>query len=66
MAHAAPDAVFLHCLPAYRGYEVDAAVIDGPRSLVWQEAENRLHAQKALLSWLVEHGAATSTDEEQR
>jgi ornithine carbamoyltransferase len=54
MARAAPDAVFLHCLPAYRGYEVDAEVIDGPASLVWQEAENRLHAQKALLSWLVE------------
>ena len=55
MARAAADAVFLHCLPAYRGYEVDAEVIDGPASLVWQEAENRLHAQKALLSWLVEH-----------
>lgn len=54
MARAAADAVFLHCLPAYRGYEVDAEVIDGPASLVWQEAENRLHAQKALLSWLVE------------
>jgi ornithine carbamoyltransferase len=54
MAQAAPDAVFLHCLPAYRGHEVDAEVIDGPASLVWQEAENRLHAQKALLSWLVE------------
>ena len=54
MAGAAPDALFLHCLPAYRGYEVDAEVIDGPRSVVWQEAENRLHAQKALLSWLVE------------
>ncbi len=54
MAQAAADAVFLHCLPAYRGYEVDAEVIDGPASLVWQEAENRLHAQKALLSWLVE------------
>ena len=54
MARAAPDALFLHCLPAYRGHEVDAEVIDGPRSVVWQEAENRLHAQKALLSWLVE------------
>jgi len=54
MAQAAPDAAFLHCLPAYRGVEVDAEVIDGPASLVWQQAENRLHAQKALLSWLVE------------
>ena len=54
MSRATPDAVFLHCLPAYRGYEVDADVIDGPASRVWQEAENRLHAQKALLSWLVE------------
>ena len=54
MDHAVPDAVFLHCLPAYRGYEVDAEVIDGPASLVWQEAENRLHAQKGLLSWLIE------------
>ena len=58
MAQAAPDAVFLHCLPAYRGVEVDAEVIDGPASLVWQQAENRLHAQKALLSWLVEQHAA--------
>ena len=54
MGQAAEDAVFLHCLPAYRGFEVDAEVIDGPASLVWQEAENRLHAQKALLSWLLE------------
>ena len=54
MAQAAPDAVFLHCLPAYRGFEVSAEVIDGPRSLVWQEAENRLHAQKALMAWLAE------------
>ena len=58
MAQAAPDAVFLHCLPAYRGKEIDAEVIDGPASLVWDEAENRLHAQKALLSWLVEQHAA--------
>ena len=58
MDHAATGAVFLHCLPAYRGHEVTADVIDGPASLVWQEAENRLHVQKALLSWLVEHSQA--------
>jgi ornithine carbamoyltransferase len=58
MAHADAGAVFLHCLPAYRGHEVTAEVIDGPQSLVWQEAENRLHAQKALLSWLVEQAEA--------
>lgn len=52
MDQAAEDVVFLHCLPAYRGYEVSAEVIDGPRSLVWDEAENRLHAQKALMLWL--------------
>ncbi|WP_394253693.1 ornithine carbamoyltransferase [Arthrobacter pityocampae] len=54
MAQAAPDAVVLHCLPAYRGYEIAADVIDGPQSLVWDEAENRLHAQKALMTWLVQ------------
>jgi ornithine carbamoyltransferase len=54
MRHASTGAGFLHCLPAYRGHEVTEDVIDGPDSLVWQEAENRLHAQKALLSWLVE------------
>ena len=54
MQQAAADAVFLHCLPAYRGFEVAAEVIDGPRSLIWQEAENRLHAQKALMAWLAE------------
>jgi ornithine carbamoyltransferase len=52
MDQAAEGVVFLHCLPAYRGYEVSAEVIDGPRSLVWDEAENRLHAQKALMLWL--------------
>jgi ornithine carbamoyltransferase len=51
MKLAAPDALFLHCLPAHRGEEVSADVIDGPQSAVWDEAENRLHAQKALLLW---------------
>ncbi|HEU0257393.1 MAG TPA: ornithine carbamoyltransferase, partial [Microbacteriaceae bacterium] len=53
IGRAAPDVIFLHCLPAYRGYEVAASVIDGPHSVVWDEAENRLHAQKALLAWLL-------------
>jgi ornithine carbamoyltransferase len=51
MRKAAPHAIFLHCLPAYRGNEVAADVIDGPQSAVWDEAENRLHAQKAILAW---------------
>ena len=51
---AGPDAVVLHCLPAHRGEEITAAVIDGPASLAWDQAENRLHAQKALLAWLLE------------
>jgi len=55
MAHAADDAIFLHCLPADRGYEVDADVIDGPTSVIWDEAENRVHAQMALLTWLLAH-----------
>jgi ornithine carbamoyltransferase len=54
MGAAAGDALFLHCLPAYRGLEVAAEVLDGPQSVVWDEAENRLHAQKALLSFLLE------------
>jgi ornithine carbamoyltransferase len=58
LAQAAPDAIVLHCLPAYRGYEISASVIDGPQSVVWDEAENRLHAQKALMVWLVEKSAA--------
>jgi ornithine carbamoyltransferase len=51
MQKAARDAIFMHCLPAYRGHEVTAGVIDGPLSAVWDEAENRLHAQKAILAW---------------
>jgi len=57
MALAKPDALFLHCLPADRGYEVTADVIDGEQSVIWDEAENRLHAQKALLVWLLEQAA---------
>jgi ornithine carbamoyltransferase len=53
LAGAAADVIVLHCLPAYRGKEISAEVIDGPRSVVWDEAENRLHAQKALLTWLM-------------
>lgn len=54
MALAKEDAIFMHCLPADRGFEVAASVIDGPQSVVWDESENRLHAQKALLAWLLE------------
>jgi ornithine carbamoyltransferase len=53
LSHAKADAVVLHCLPAYRGKEIAADVIDGPHSVVWDEAENRLHAQKAMLVWLL-------------
>ncbi|MFM1846309.1 MAG: hypothetical protein RIS19_782, partial [Actinomycetota bacterium] len=48
------DAIVLHCLPAYRGYEISAEVLDGPQAVIWDEAENRLHAQKALMVWLDE------------
>ncbi len=53
MAVAAPDALFMHCLPAHRGEEVSAGVMDGPQSVVWDEAENRLHVQKALMEYLL-------------
>ena len=54
MAMAQPDAIFMHCLPAHRGDEVTADVIDGPQSVVWDEAENRLHAQKGILTWCLD------------
>jgi ornithine carbamoyltransferase len=50
---ASPDCLVLHCLPAHRGEEISADVLDGPASAVWDQAENRLHAQKALLTWLL-------------
>ena len=56
LAAASRDAIVLHCLPAHRGEEITDEVMDGPRSAIFDQAENRLHAQKALLSWLVEHG----------
>ena len=54
LAHAASDAIVMHCLPAYRGKEISEGVIEGPQSVVWDEAENRRHAQKAVLAWLLE------------
>lgn len=54
LRHAADGAIVLHCLPAYRGKEISGVVLDGPRAAVWDEAENRLHAQKALIVWLLE------------
>ena len=53
MSLASPSALFMHCLPAHRGEEVDSEVIDGSQSVVWDEAENRLHAQKALMEFLL-------------
>jgi ornithine carbamoyltransferase len=57
MSLAAPDAVFMHCLPAYRGLEVTAAVIDGPRSVVYQQGHNRMHAARGVLAFLLEHSS---------
>jgi ornithine carbamoyltransferase len=55
---AKPEAIVLHCLPAHRGQEISAEVLDGPRSVVWDQAENRLHAQKALMVWLAARSKA--------
>jgi ornithine carbamoyltransferase len=60
LEHATPHALVMHCLPAYRGKEIAAEVMDGPQSVVWDEAENRLHAQKALLCWLLGRRASAS------
>jgi len=54
MAKAKPDALFMHCLPAHRNEEVTDSVMDGPQSVIWDEAENRLHAQKGILAWSME------------
>jgi ornithine carbamoyltransferase len=62
MANAKPDAIFMHCLPAHRGDEVTGEVIDGPQSAVWDEAENRLHVQKAILSWCLDTACLGAAD----
>ena len=56
MAKASPDAIFMHCLPVYRGKEATAGVVDGPQSVIWDEAENRLHVQKAIMAWCLRGG----------
>lgn len=58
MSIARPEAIVLHCLPAYRGFEISEEVLDGPQSVIWDQAENRLHAQKALMVWLAERSKA--------
>lgn len=63
VAQAKANAIVMHCLPAYRGKEIEADVIDGPQSVVWDEAENRRHAQKAILTFLMDAVAATSSDD---
>jgi ornithine carbamoyltransferase len=58
MSAASKDAIFMHCLPAHRGEEVTTKVMDGPQSVVFDEAENRLHAQKGILAWALSEGAS--------
>ncbi len=60
---ASPTAIVMHCLPAYRGKEIDADVLDGPQSVVWDEAENRRHAQKAIITWLLQESADLGDEE---
>ena len=60
MARAKPDAIFMHCLPAHRGEEVTDEVMDGPHSVVFDEAENRLHAQKGILTWCLADGQVSA------
>jgi ornithine carbamoyltransferase len=60
---ASPSAIVMHCLPAYRGKEIDADVLDGPQSVVWDEAENRRHAQKAIITWLLQESADLGDEE---
>ena len=60
MALGSPEAIAMHCLPAYRDKEIAAEVVDGPRSVVWDEAENRRHAQKAVLTWLLRQAGEAS------
>jgi ornithine carbamoyltransferase len=60
---ASPTAIVMHCLPAYRGKEIDAEVLDGPQSVVWDEAENRRHAQKAIITWLLQESVALGDEE---
>jgi ornithine carbamoyltransferase len=66
MAAAHPEALFMHCLPAHRGEEVTADVLEGPQSVVWEEAENRLHAQKALMEFLLFGRVADDVDSAQQ
>ena len=66
MARAKPDALFMHCLPAHRGQEVTGGVIDGPQSVVWDEAENRLHAQKGILAWCLKRVPLDASDSRDR
>ena len=62
MSRAKPDAIFMHCLPAHRGEEVTDEVMDGPHSVVFDEAENRLHAQKGILTWCLANGRGTLSE----